>query len=40
MSHLAQARKVFDIELEALRNVRAQVGESFDRALDCEIDEV
>jgi len=34
MSHLAQARKVFDIELAALRKVRAQLDATFDRAVD------
>lgn len=34
MSHLAKARIVFDIELAALRRVRAQLDESFDRAVD------
>jgi arabinose-5-phosphate isomerase len=33
MSHLAQARKVFDIELAALRAVRARLDEAFDRAV-------
>jgi arabinose-5-phosphate isomerase len=33
MTHLAQARRVFDIELAALRAVRAQLDESFDRAV-------
>ena len=34
MSHLARARTVFDIELAALKSVRAQLDESFDRAVD------
>ncbi len=34
MSHLNQARKVFDIELAALKAVRAQLNQSFDRAVD------
>ena len=34
MSHLAHARKVFDIELAALKAVRAQLGRAFDRATD------
>jgi len=34
VSHLIQARKVFDIELAALRNVRAQLDEAFDRAVE------
>jgi arabinose-5-phosphate isomerase len=33
VSHLHQARKVFDIELAALKAVRAQLDESFDRAV-------
>ncbi len=33
--HLAKARAVFDIELAALRRVRAQLDASFDRAVDC-----
>ncbi len=34
MSHLAQAREVFDIELAALKAVRAQLDKSFDRAVE------
>jgi arabinose-5-phosphate isomerase len=34
MSHLARAREVFDIELAALRNVRAHLNKSFDQAVD------
>lgn len=34
MSHLPQARRVFDIELAALRAVRTQLDESFDAAVD------
>jgi arabinose-5-phosphate isomerase len=34
MSHLAQARQVFDIELAALRAVRAQLDGSFGRAVE------
>src|SRR6266496_1286678 len=34
MSHLAEARKVFDIELAALRKVRAQLDASFDAAVE------
>src|SRR5437868_2324128 len=34
MSHLAEARKVFDIELAALRKVRAQLDASFDVAVE------
>ena len=33
MSHLDQARKVFDIELAALKAVRAQLDDTFDRAV-------
>ena len=38
MSHLAQARRVFDIELAALRAVRAQLDESFDRAVELTVE--
>ena len=34
MKHLAQARKVFDIELAALKAVRAQLDASFDGAVE------
>ena len=34
MSHLAQAREVFDIELAALKAVRALLDKSFDRAVE------
>ncbi len=34
MKHLARAREVFDIELAALKKVRAQLDVSFDRAVD------
>ncbi len=34
MSHVARAREVFDIELDALKQVRAQLDESFERAVD------
>jgi arabinose-5-phosphate isomerase len=34
MSHLAQARKVFDIELAALKAVRAQLDQTFDAAVE------
>jgi arabinose-5-phosphate isomerase len=34
MSHLAQARKVFDIELAALKAVRSQLNASFDPAVE------
>jgi arabinose-5-phosphate isomerase len=33
VSHLAQAKKVFDIELAALKSVRAQLDGAFDRAV-------
>src|ERR1017187_9092308 len=34
MNPLAEARKVFDIELAALKSVRAQLDKSFDRAVE------
>jgi arabinose-5-phosphate isomerase len=34
MSHLVKAREVFDIELAALKAVRAQLDKSFDRAVE------
>ena len=34
VSHLAQAREVFDVELAALKSVRAQLDKSFDRAVE------
>ncbi|HEX7570865.1 MAG TPA: KpsF/GutQ family sugar-phosphate isomerase [Verrucomicrobiae bacterium] len=34
MSHLAKAREVFDIELAALKSVRAQLDKSFDTAVE------
>ena len=34
MSHLSRARKVFDIELAAIKAVRAQLDDAFDRAVD------
>jgi arabinose-5-phosphate isomerase len=34
MSHVAQARKVFDIELSALKAVRALLDKAFDRAVE------
>ena len=37
MTHIAQARKVFDIELAALKAVRAQLDKSFDRAVETVI---
>ncbi len=38
MSHLARARHVFDIELAALKSVRAQLDEGFDRAVELIVD--
>ncbi len=38
MNHLAQARKVFDIELAALKRVRAQLDKSFDAAVAAVIE--
>ncbi len=38
MSHLAQARQVFDIELAALKKVRAQLDSAFDRAVSLLVD--
>jgi arabinose-5-phosphate isomerase len=38
MNHLAQARKVFDIELEALKAVRAQLGGSFAEAVELVVE--
>ncbi|MGO8680457.1 MAG: SIS domain-containing protein [Limisphaerales bacterium] len=40
MSHLAQARIVFDIELAALKAVRAQLDKSFDRAVEVIVETV
>lgn len=37
MSHLAKAREVFDIELAALKSVRAQLDKSFDTAVETVI---
>ena len=37
MSHLARAREVFDIELSALKSVRAQLDQSFDRAVETTV---
>jgi arabinose-5-phosphate isomerase len=34
LSHLAKAREVFDIELAALKAVRAQLDQSFDAAVE------
>jgi arabinose-5-phosphate isomerase len=38
MSHVAQARKVFDIELVALKAVRALLDKSFDRAVETVVE--
>ena len=38
MSHLARARKVFDIELAALKAVRAWLDDAFDRAVELVVD--
>ncbi len=38
MSHLSQARAVFDIELAALRAVRARLDGSFDRAVEALVE--
>ncbi len=38
MTHLTQARRVFDIELAALRAVRAQLDASFDRAVELTVE--
>lgn len=38
MSHLARARQVFDIELAALRAVRGQLDDAFDRAVGLVVD--
>ncbi|MEQ2009220.1 MAG: KpsF/GutQ family sugar-phosphate isomerase [Limisphaerales bacterium] len=38
MSHLAQARRVFDIELAALRAVRAQLDDAFDCAVELTVE--
>jgi arabinose-5-phosphate isomerase len=38
MSHLPQARRVFDIELSALRAVRARLDDSFDRAVELVVE--
>jgi arabinose-5-phosphate isomerase len=40
MSHLAQARKVFDIELAAVKAVRAQLDTAFDRAVEAIVETV
>jgi arabinose-5-phosphate isomerase len=38
MSHLARAREVFDIELAAVRAVRAQLDAQFEKAVDLVVD--
>jgi arabinose-5-phosphate isomerase len=38
MSHLTEARKVFDIEMAALKAVRAALDKSFDRAVELVMD--
>ncbi|MDB6068726.1 MAG: KpsF/GutQ family protein [Pedosphaera sp.] len=38
MSHLARAREVFDIELAALKGVRALLDQSFDRAVELVVE--
>ncbi len=38
MSHISQARRVFDIELAGLRSVRAQLDSTFDSAVDALAD--
>jgi arabinose-5-phosphate isomerase len=40
MSHLTQARKVFDIEIVALKAVRAQLDKSFDRTVEVIVETV
>src|SRR6202789_736568 len=40
MSHLAKARQVFDIEIAALKKVRAQLDESFGRAVDVIVEAI
>ena len=40
MSHLAKARQVFDIEIAALKKVRAQLDKSFDRAVEVVVEAV
>lgn len=40
VSHINQARKVFDIELAALKAVRAQLDAAFDRAVQTVVDTV
>ncbi|HUZ06270.1 MAG TPA: KpsF/GutQ family sugar-phosphate isomerase [Candidatus Paceibacterota bacterium] len=40
MNHLAKARDVFDIELAALKKVRAQLDDSFDRAVETIVEAI
>ena len=40
MTHLVHARKVFDIELAALKAVRAQLQQIFDRAVEMIVEAV
>jgi arabinose-5-phosphate isomerase len=40
MSHLGHARRVFDIELAALKKVRAQLDKNFDRAAEAVLDSI
>src|ERR1700733_13433161 len=40
MSHVAHARKVFDIELAALKTVRRQLNKSFDDAIEVIVEAV
>ena len=40
MSHLAKARQVFDIEIAALKKVRAQLDKSFDRAVEIIVESI
>src|SRR2546422_284167 len=38
MSHLTRARKVFDVELAALKSVRARLDDAFDRAVELSVE--
>ena len=40
MNHLAKARQVFDIEIAALKQVRAQLDKSFDRAVETIVETI
>lgn len=40
MSHLAKARQVFDIEIAALKKVRAQLDKSFDSAVEAVVEAI